>query len=274
MSKIKNHFTSRWENGVIINADFKQLEVIAFAFLSQDAQLIKDIIDGVDIHRRNASDIYHISQEEVSLAQRQTVKMATFAIIYGAGRNRLASDLKITDEFAQEIINTFFNRYPIAKQWQIDLVEQVKANKVPIEEKTKNGYPIELGYYQNVTGRMLFFKTNDSPDFLQKKGIMTGFNPPSIKDYPVQSFATSDLIMVFLGVLFRESIKNREKWLLINTVHDSVIFDCKKEFSNQCCKMLEDSIQLTIDRMKMYFGFDFNVPINIDITQGYSWGEC
>jgi DNA polymerase I-like protein with 3'-5' exonuclease and polymerase domains len=59
MSRIKECFKSRWgDDGVIMEADFSQLEVIALAFLSQDTHLIHDIISGVDMHCMSASFLY------------------------------------------------------------------------------------------------------------------------------------------------------------------------------------------------------------------------
>jgi len=42
MSRIKECFTTRFENGKIVNADFSQLEVVGLAILSLDRQLIDD----------------------------------------------------------------------------------------------------------------------------------------------------------------------------------------------------------------------------------------
>jgi len=273
-SLIKEHFTSRFEGGVIIEADFKQLEVVAFAFLTQDPGLIADIVNGVDIHKRNASIIYSIPESEVTADQRQLVKMATFAIIYGAGANRIANDMNISKEFAKSIINTFFKRYPIAKRWQDNLIKKVESTKYIINEYTKKGHRRHEGYYQNVTGRLLYFKTNDSPDWKAEQGELTGFNPPDIKDYPVQSFATADIVLMFLGALFRQFIDFRSEFLLVNTVHDSIVIDCKQESVQKCCNIIKSVVQLIYDEVENNFGIKFNVPIGIDIKVGKTWREC
>lgn len=66
MSNIKRCFTSRFgENGSILNADFSQLEVIGLAYLSQDKQLYKDILDGLDMHCINASFLYEKPYEYI-----------------------------------------------------------------------------------------------------------------------------------------------------------------------------------------------------------------
>jgi len=48
---IKQIFTSRFgDDGVIVEVDFNQLEVVALAHVTKDKQLIYDIVGGVDIH--------------------------------------------------------------------------------------------------------------------------------------------------------------------------------------------------------------------------------
>ena len=49
-SNVKQHFTSRFKNGKILEVDFKQLEIVVQACLSKDKAYIQDIINGVDFH--------------------------------------------------------------------------------------------------------------------------------------------------------------------------------------------------------------------------------
>ena len=66
MSDIKKFFVSRWgEDGVIAEADFSQLEVIAAAFISQDPMMYKDIRDGIDSHSQSASWLNPYIYEEI-----------------------------------------------------------------------------------------------------------------------------------------------------------------------------------------------------------------
>lgn len=58
-SDIKNCISSRWgDKGVIIEGDFKQLEVFVLAWLSGDQQLYDDLRAGLDMHCVNASFLY------------------------------------------------------------------------------------------------------------------------------------------------------------------------------------------------------------------------
>jgi DNA polymerase I-like protein with 3'-5' exonuclease and polymerase domains len=274
MSKVKNHFTSRWgKDGVIIEFDWSQLEVCVFAFLTQDTQLLKDLNDGTDIHCALGTQLYG---EEITKKdpRRQQIKPGTFLCIYGGGANKFAREHKVDLDFAKAFIKTFYDRYPMTKAWQDNLVRQVETTKYLIDEYTLKGYQKHEGYLESITGRRYYFKTNDTPDFLYQKGILTGFNPPEIKNYPVQGLATADIHLMALGHLWHRSLKYRDKYLLINTVHDSVVIDCKRECVEKACIYIKKELESVIDILKERFNINFNVRLQIDYKVGNSWGHC
>lgn len=80
MSDIKRAFVSRFgEEGRILNLDFSQLEVIGAATLSMDENLIADVAAGRDMHRYFAAQLFNVTEEEVTKAQRDITKRFTFA---------------------------------------------------------------------------------------------------------------------------------------------------------------------------------------------------
>lgn len=62
--------------------------------------------------------------------------------------------------------------------------------------------------------------------------------------------------------------------LLINTVHDSFIFDLPKKDKELFEEILRQTIGKTAYYMKERFGIDINVPINYEINYGNSWYDC
>jgi DNA polymerase I-like protein with 3'-5' exonuclease and polymerase domains len=55
---IKQIFASRFRDGMIVEVDFNQLEVVALAHVTKDTQLIRDISSGVDIHSALYEGLY------------------------------------------------------------------------------------------------------------------------------------------------------------------------------------------------------------------------
>lgn len=303
MPKIKEHFTSRYNvkctncdgahddyygegypcdqcdydgystRGYLIECDWSQLEVVVFAYLTQDSALLRDITRGTDIHKVMYSKLYNIKYDEVTKEQRSGIKACTFHVIYGGGAKSMSIRTGLDEELCRRFIEEFYMRYPMAKMWQDNLVENVKSTARLINEYTESGNQKHQGHYKSITGRKYIFKTKDSPDYLQKKGIKTSFNPPDIKNYPVQGLATADIHLIALGMLFREAIKNRDKFVLINTVHDSVLVDCRKEFVLETCNLMISVLELVVQRLKDKFNIEFNVPLKVECKYGTSWDK-
>lgn len=262
-SQVKEYFTSRFKGGQILEFDYKQLEVVVFAFLTQDIQLMEDINNGVDIHKVLASRLYKTPEGLITNEQRQKTKFSTFHVIYGGGYKSLAKRENIDEEIAKKFIDIFYNRYPQAQLWQNNLVKQVNNTKC---------FNTKLAYYQSVTGRMYYFPIMDQP--FKGRSEELWVYPPNIKNYPVQGLATADIVLIMLGKLWRESINHRDKFLLINTVHDSVVIDCKKEFVDFACNLIRNELELGYDTLKSLFDLEFNVPLKVDTKFGNNWREC
>lgn len=271
---VKKHFTSRFgEDGIMVECDWRQLEVSVFGFLTQDPQLLIDLQEGIDIHRVLGASVYGCKPEEVTKEQRQDIKPGTFLCIYGGSAAKFSKDFNVSIEFAKKFIESFYGRYPIAKIWQDNLVRKVAATKQLNGKITTQGQLQHSGYLDSVTGRRYWFNTTDSPEFLKEKGLFTSFNPPEIKNYPVQGFATADFHLIAMGHLWRKSLIHRDKFLLVNTVHDSILLDVKKEFLDFTCTFVKNELYYIKDIFKNRFNIDINVPIDIEFKIGNSWGE-
>lgn len=274
MSKVKDHFTSRWgKDGVLIEFDWSQLEVVVFAYLTQDPQLIKDLNEGLDIHCMLGSEALG---EEITKKdpRRPMIKRGTFLFIYGGGAKKYSITHDVNIETAKRLLESFRTRYAVAKIWQDNLVKEVEATARIIDEYTAKGHQKQEGYLISQTGRRYYFKTEDAPDFLAEKGVLTTFNPAEIKNYGVQGLATADIHLTAIGSLWRKSLEHRDKYLLINTIHDSILIDCKKEFISFSCDFIKNTLQSIREELKDKFGINFNVPLLIDHKVGDSWGTC
>jgi DNA polymerase-1 len=257
--EFKDVFVSRYPNGVIIEADFKQLEVVAAAFLSKDQILQREMIQGVDIHLANGEWVYGKPSSEISSEERTLVKVQTFQLLYGASAYALAMAVGCTEDEAQGFIDGFYGKYQGVRKWHSELALEVfsSARQIP-------GTPIREGFYKSITGRSYKFT-----QFKKKSGEIT-FNLPDIKNYPVQGFATADIVVAQLGRLYRALQPYREHIKLINTVHDSVLLDCKEEYALRACQLLKDVLECT-EWMNQAWNISFNLPLRVDISIGKSW---
>lgn len=258
-SFVKQHFVSRYNDGLIIEVDKSQLEVVAAAYLSQDSNLIKVLNEGKDIHRYTGSALYKKPENEVTKDERQRIKPCTFLILYGGGAQKLSITTGNDLEFCKEFIETFYNLFPGIRDWHNQIIEEV-------------GYTSKLTL---PTGRIIKFKRYPAKyDWQIKKGIKESYNPSEIKDRPVQALATADVVPLVVGKLFKKALDHRDKFLLINTVHDSLVMDCKKEFKEDCLELINLIFSQTCAIIEQEFKIKINVPIKYEIKYGTSWYDA
>jgi len=83
MSRIRQCFPSRYKDGLLIEADYSQLEIVVLAYLSNDENLIKDLISGRDLHRMRASQLYTTPEHQITPEQRR--EGSSPALVQGIG---------------------------------------------------------------------------------------------------------------------------------------------------------------------------------------------
>lgn len=273
MSEIRKFFKSRFSGGYIMEFDFSQLEVVALAYLSQDPVLIHDIKSGVDLHIKSASAWLGKPESEVTSAERKKAKQMTFQLQYGAGPKSMAEKLGLRVEETRDFINTYYARYEGVKKWQDDNIEAVNKSRVwDCVSRTKTNKPSGTGMLKACTGRRLTFKEYDAPEWV--KDGFPQFSPTEIKNHPVQSFATGDIVPHILGKIFR-IIRGKNKYygraLMVMTVHDSIVFDVRRDVADDLERDVLAIMNNTVHYMKQDFGLDINVPITADVTRGKDW---
>lgn len=287
MSEIKRFFTSRFgQHGFIVEADFSQLEVIGLAFLSGDEQLRADILSGKDRHCINAEFLYGkpydlikhaVDQgDEEWVLKRKKAKAPGFLIQYGGGAEAMSKQTGLSKEQCQEFIENYYRRYTGVKQWQDDIADEVKSRRVITDELTEGGQPRGVGWHVSITGRKYVFKEYDAPDFLKRRGTMTSFSPTQMKNYPVQGFATGDIVPLVLGEVCERFYQDRalaEKALLINTVHDSILLDVHKDILYEACKTLKETMEEAPKLIEGTFGLKFDLPLEVGVSYGKNWLE-
>jgi len=101
MSDIKLCFTSRFRNGLILEADFSQLEVVGLAVLSGDPVLKDDILSGRDMHRQRAADG---NPDRAILSQAQITVIGTLAVPYIEKVQRLSERSRAKRSEAQDTL--------------------------------------------------------------------------------------------------------------------------------------------------------------------------
>ena len=290
MSNIKRCFTSRFgSDGSILNADFSQIEIIGLAYLSQDEQLYQDIRDGLDMHCINASFLYSKPYDYIKaqveagdkdwVKKRKIAKSPGFLIQYGGGVKAMALQTGLPESQCKTFIENYYLRYPQVKAWQESVMEEVKSTRKPSSRRTDSKKTAGMGYYKSITGRRyVFFEfDNDYYNPKRKGDSPTSFSPTQMKNYPVQGFATGDIVSLVLGKLYRV-LKNRhpdlnDKALLINTVHDSIMLDVHNSVVEEVAILVKEIMENAPKYIEEVFGLTFDLPLKVDVEWGPNWME-
>ena len=244
----------------IINFDLKQIEIICFSQLCKDPTLLKILNEGRDIHKFMVSSLYGEKEEDISSddPRRKDVKPGTFGIIYGNGAQKLSLNTGKDVEWCKNFIETFYKMFPMAKKWH---------NYIQAEVEAKGELKLFTGL------RLKFDKKPAQFEWQIRKGILESYNPPDIKNWPVQSLAKT-IAALWIGNFYREkAIYKKEKYILINTVHDSLMLDCNQEFVNEALNDCQEIVDKLPEYISKLWGIKWLAPIKIDVKIGDSWAD-
>ena len=233
---VKKVFISRWEGGKILEADFAQLEFRTAAYLSQDKTAMKEIEDGFDVHSYTAKVISESGQKTT----RQEAKAHTFAPLYGAtGFGRTPAEATYYKQFTQ--------KYKGISLWHSKLAEEAMSTR---KITTPSGREFSFPFVER--------RSNGSVTFFTQ-----------IKNFPVQSFATADIVPVVL--LDIEKQLNKLQSCIVNTVHDSIVIDVHPNEEQDVINVIKNTNSNLKDIIDSQFNINLNVPLELEAKIGNNW---
>ena len=239
----KRLFKARRKGWSVGEADGRQLEFRVAVHLGKDKQGLEDVRSGFDVHRNTASVLNRVPLEEVTSEQRTLAKPETFKPLYG-GQSGTKSQRRYYDAFRERYRDT----YETQRGW----CREVLAN----------------GQLRIASGLIFYW-----PDTVQtSSGYIT--NTASIFNYPVQSFATADIIPISLVYLWHLLRVEQMLTFIVNTVHDSVIAEVapgeERRFSELCKVSFTEHV---FSYLQTVYGVRFICPLGTEIKIGSHWGQ-
>jgi DNA polymerase I-like protein with 3'-5' exonuclease and polymerase domains len=228
---IRKVVTSRFDKGSILEIDFAQLEFRTAVFLAQDKQGMEDIKNKIDVHQYTA-DIIGVS--------RQDAKAHTFKPLYGGVTGT---------EDEKRYYTKFLEKYKDIKKWHEDLQsEAIRFKRVKLPTGREYAFP----YAERTPWGGSTYGTQ-------------------IKNYPVQGFATADIVPLACINISKLMKKQKVKSLLVNTVHDSIVADVYPGEEDVMSNIFKQGTADVIPALKEYYKINFNVPLDTELKIGYDW---
>lgn len=241
--EIRKAFVPSTPDGLILSADYSQIELRIMAHLSCDQHLIEAFRQGVDVHTATAEKIFGIPRDQVTAAQRRIAKTANFGIMYGISAFGLAQRLRIGRKEAQKIIDDYFAGFPSIRTF----IEDTKAAAR------------ETGYVETIFGRRRYV-----PDINSKNGTLKALAERNAVNAPIQG-TSADIIKMAMTEIDRSMTEAGMKSRMVLQIHDELVFDAVPEEIDQLR-------QIVIDRMENVI--KLSVPLTVECNYGKNWLEA
>ena len=241
--EIRKAFVAGSADGLIVSADYSQIELRIMAHLSQDQHLIQAFRNGVDVHAATAEKIFGVPHEEVTADQRRVAKTANFGIMYGISSFGLSQRLGISRSEAKKLIDDYFNAFPAIRSFIDDTIAAAREN----------------GYVETIFGRRRYL-----PDINVKNATVRALAERNAVNAPIQGTAADIIKLAMIGVdrkMAEEGLKSK----MVLQIHDELLFDT---ISSEREKLM------SIVKEQMEHVTELSVPLTVECNYGKNWLEA
>lgn len=230
---LKPLFKAKREGWLVCETDGSQLEFRVAGHLGRDAVILEDLVAKRDVHSTTANMLG---------VSRQDAKTDTFKPLYG-GKSGTKKQVAYYEYFR--------TRYAGITAKQNDWI-----NEVLISGKLRTEWGLTF-YWPDTR--------------MEGSGYIR--NSTSICNYPVQSFATADIIPISLVYFYYRAASRGYALQLVNTVHDSIIAEVPPDevesFHSLAKQCLIDDVYPYLEKV---YNVKLTVPLGCEVTWGTHWG--
>ena len=226
---------------VLLAADYSQIELRLAAHMADVPQLREAFEADEDIHARTAQEMFGTVDRDT----RARAKTVNFAILYGISRWGLAGRLGVEADEAQEIIDTYFQRFPGIQNYIHETLESVR----------------ERGYSETLFGRKTWFPRINSKNQAERQG-----SERAAINAPIQG-TSADIIkraMARMLPALEEAGLPHVRMLL--QVHDELVFELPEGDVEKASPVIEKVMAEAAEP-----AVTLTVPLGVEIGTGASW---
>jgi DNA polymerase I-like protein with 3'-5' exonuclease and polymerase domains len=233
---VRRAIVSRFVGGSIIEGDFAQLEFRVAGELSGDKQVLEDLINKVDAHAFTRDTLIAAGM----VVDRQDAKPHTFKPLYGGEYGTPAE---------MAYYRAFKLKFKGVAEWQSTISEIVLRRKVlTLPSGREYCWPRAERRWD---GKVDFFT--------------------QIVNYPVQGFATADIVPIACIRLERRMEELALKSVAFLTVHDSIAVDAYPGEEGIVAPLLADCMLEVKQEMLERYNYDFKMPLEVEVKEGVNW---
>lgn len=241
--EVRKAFIPRNDDFVLLSADYSQIELRIMADLCKDPGMLEAFNNHQDIHASTAAKVFGVADDEVTSDMRRKAKMVNFGIIYGISAFGLSERLNIPRKEAAGIIEQYFMKYPLIKDFMDSSIEKARSQ----------------GYVETILGRRRYLR-----DINSNNATVRGFAERNAINAPIQGSA-ADMIKVAMINLHRIFNERKFKSRMLLQVHDELVFDVHKD-------ELDEIKPLVVEQMRI--ALPLSVPVDVEAGTGLNWLEA
>lgn len=241
--EIRKAFTAESGGGVMMSADYSQIELRIMAHLCGDEHMIEAFNAGTDVHAVTASKIFGIPLENVTAEQRRVAKTANFGIMYGISTFGLAQRLRCPRSEAKKIIEDYFESFPSIR---------IFIDKT-LQSARKNGY-VET----------LFSRRRYIPDINAHNAQLRALAERNAVNAPIQGTA-ADIIKIAMIRVDRRLREEKLKTRMVLQIHDELLMEVPGD---------EIDVVKNILISEMEGVMQLSVPLTVECNYGKTWLEA
>ncbi len=241
--EIRKAFIPSRPDGVIVSADYSQIELRIMAHLSCDTHLITAFRNGQDVHAMTAAKIFGVDLSEVTSDQRRIAKTANFGIMYGISAFGLSQRLHISRAEAKKIIDDYFANFPAISSYINDTIASAR----------------EMGYVETLFGRRRFL-----PDINSRNATVRSLAERNAVNAPIQGTSADIIKLAMINVAKRlEQEKMTSRMIL--QIHDELMFDAVRDEVDKLKAIVTEEMENVIR---------LSVPLTLECNYGNNWLEA
>ena len=241
--EIRKAFIPGTPEGIIVSADYSQIELRLMAHFSCDEHLVQAFREGRDVHAATAAKIFGVPVEEVTREQRGRAKTANFGIMYGISSFGLAQRLGMGRKEAKALIEDYFRSFPAIESYIQASLDFAREN----------------GYVETLFGRRRYL-----PEIKASNATIRALAERNAVNAPIQGTAADIIKLAMIEVDKRLSESGLRSRMVLQ-IHDELLFDAYPE-------ELEELKALVVNAMENVISL--SVPLTVECSSGKNWLEA
>jgi DNA polymerase-1 len=230
------------EGHSFVSADYSQIELRVLAHLADSPFLKNAFATGEDIHRRTASKMFGIPEDQLTSETRSRAKAINFGILYGQSAFGLSRTVGITQGEAKKFIEAYFAQFPEIRGYLDAQVQHAR----------------QKGYVTTLLNRRRYL-----PEIHSKNGQERSFAERIAVNTPIQGSA-ADLIKIAMVRVDERVRAAGMKARMLLQIHDELLFECPDDEVERLVPLVRETMEGALT---------LTVGIAVNVSTGRTWAD-